>query len=126
MTKIYKINRELNEHGFYTISENCINGEFYRFNELLKSDHNKLIKSAICNWFENKHGRYVVAFNGNDCIYLQSEKTNEIEEIYYQSHFQVYDGYLIYYDDWKLDYYDKKDLIHRYIKINKLKELING
>ena len=126
MLKIYKIKRKLNKHGFYTISKNCINGEFYRFNELLKTDDNKLLKSAICNWFEDKYVRYAVVFNGYECIYLQSEKTNEIEEIYFQSHFQIYDDYLIYYDDWKTDYYNKKDLIERYIKINNIKSLING
>ncbi|MFW6233664.1 MAG: hypothetical protein ACOC3Z_03305 [Nanoarchaeota archaeon] len=123
--KIYKIKNKVNEHGFYTISKKCINGEFYRFNDMLKTDERKLIKSAICNWFEDKYGIYVVCLNGYDSISLQSDKTNEIEDFYFNEYIIYKNDYLVKFDDW-LDFKNNEHVIERYVKLDKLKNILHG
>lgn len=113
---IYKIKSKKSRYGFWKIPKNCVNAEFYRFEEMLKSDEKKLYKSAICNWFSDriKGKDFDVAMNGRDCIYLRGN--TEVEEFYFQN-FNVIDNYLIYHEN-ESEYNESKLLVDRFCKID--------
>lgn len=114
---IYKINQKLIDNGFYKIPKQCLNAEFYRFEEMLKADDKKLIKSALVNWFYNKYKLdFVVALNGTDCIYLSTDyKTDEL----YFINYTVYNGYLIHHKNYQ-EYLNCKLMVDRVLKIDKV------
>ncbi len=115
---IYKIKAEKTEDGFYKIPKNCVNAEFYRFEEMLKSDERRLIKSAIVNWFSsiNKGADFSVNFNGYDCIYLQGG--GEMEEFYFFD-YSIVDDCLVHHkneNEWR----SIRKMVDRYKKIDKI------
>jgi len=115
---IYKIKAKKSRHGFWKIPKNCVNAEFYRFEEMLKRDEKKLYKSAICNWFsDNIKGKdFDVAMNGYDCIYLRGD--TEIEEFYFHN-FNVIGDYLIYHEN-ETEYNETRLLVERAQKLDKI------
>jgi len=114
---IHKINAELTEHGFYKIPKQCLNAQFYRFEEMLKTDEKRLIKSAIVNWYYDKYKcDFNVAMNGYECIYLCKDK--EIDEFYFHG-YNIYNGYLINHNNQE-EYYRGNFIVDRMLKINKI------
>lgn len=113
---IYKIKQKINKHGFYDTPENCTNAKFGNFDELLKSDDHKLVKSAIVNWFSNNDKSFFISMNGIDSIYLQSDVL--MEEYYFQN-FNVINWYLIQHSN--QEEYQSVLLLNRYKKIKKIK-----
>lgn len=116
---IHKINAEKTKFGFFKIPKNCVNAEWGNFEELLKRDEKKEVKSAVVNWFNHKHG-YVdfwVSFNGYDSITLYTN--GEIEEDIYFHDFQVFGDYLVHYDG-ESDWLKNKDKVQRTIKLDKI------
>lgn len=115
---IYKIKAKKTEDGFYKIPKNCVNAEFYRFEEMLKTDDRKLIKSAIIDWFNtiNKGVDFSVNFNGYDCIYLQA--SGDMEEIYFFN-YSVVDDYLVHHKN-ESEWRSIRKMVDRHKKINKI------
>ena len=116
---IWKINSEKTKFGFFKIPKNCVNAEWGRFEELLKIDERKEVKSAVVNWFNYKHNgiNFWVGLNGYDSILLMADGGVE-EEIYFRD-FQVFGEYLVHFNDVQ-DWYKNKDKIDRSIKIDKI------
>lgn len=112
---VYKIKAEFNNHGFYRIPKTCTNGQFFSFEEMLERDEYKLVKSALCNWFNDKYNNkdFTVNMNGMDCIYLQSCDSNEMEEFYFHGYIVRY-GYLIHHNNF--DEYNNGIETAKYLK----------
>ena len=91
----YKITAEKTRYGFYRIPKNCTNADFGNFEELLKNDSYREVKSAIVNWFNDKYKNinFWVVMNGLDMIHLSNGKVSK--EIYF-GNYQVIDEHLIY------------------------------
>ena len=114
---IYKINQKLTDNGFYKIPKQCLNVRFYRFEEMLKTDDKKLIKSALVNWFYDKYKMdFVVALNGMDCIYLSTDYNTY--ELYFIN-YDVYNGYLIHHKNYE-EYLNCNFMVDRALKIDKV------
>jgi len=113
---IYKIKVKKSDDGFWKIPKNCFNAEFYRFEEMLKTDDNKMIKSALCNYFSDKikGADFNVGMNGYSSILLQSDKENEEFDFY---NFNVIDNYLIYHEN-EVEYNESKLLVERAQKLD--------
>jgi hypothetical protein len=128
---IYKIKAKYTEHGFWKIPKNCVNAEWGNFEELLKKDDYREVKSAIVNWFNDTRCKGVVPFsinfNGHDCIYLQADK--QMEEFYFMD-YSVMDKYLLHhtneteYNKIRKRYLDNRMVLNRKDKIETLKKLI--
>lgn len=115
---VFRLKSEKNKFGYYTIPENCINSKFYRFDELLKIDEHKLIKSAVINWFNEKH-KFVDFYIGMNGIYSIDLSTNKCNEEIDFGEFEIIDNYLIHYDD-SADWDNNKHIVMRTIKIDKI------
>lgn len=117
---IWKVNSEKTKFGFFKIPKNCVNAEMYRFEELLKTDYHKELKSAIINWFSEKHNHinFNIGMNGYDSILLITDN-NIQEEIHFNGDFSVKDDYLIHYDN-EQDWINNRGIVDRSIKIDKI------
>ena len=126
MKWMYHITAEKSEFGFYRIPKTCVNAEFGNFEISLKTDDNRLVKSAIVNWFNEKHGnnKFAVGMNGHDSIILFANDNKEHD--YYFQNFMVIDDYLLHhineqeYIDIKKEYAELKIVLQRKDKLNKL------
>lgn len=129
---IYKITAEKSKEGFYRIPKTCVNAEHGNFEELLKYDDYALVKSAVVNWFNDKHGNkdFSVGMNGRDSIILFSSDDWKKEYDYYFHNFSVVDDYLLHhtseyeYHDVNRKYLDIKKGLERKDKLNKIIEQI--
>lgn len=132
MKWIHHIKAEKSSHGFYKIPETCINAYHGNFEELLKYDDYALVKSAVVNWFNDKHGNkdFSVGMNGHDSIILFSSDNWKEEHDYYFNNFMVIDDYLLHhnnaeeYDEIKKEYRELKIVLQRKDKLNKIMEQI--
>lgn len=116
----YRITAEKTKDGFYKIPKNCINADFGNFDELLKHDSRRLVKSAVVNWFNEKHGKvdFWVVMNGTDMIHLSNGKVSE--EIYFFN-YMVNDDHLIYTENEK----DWNECRFKSIRKAKIKKIIS-
>jgi len=107
---IYHITAEKSENGFYRIPKTCINAEHGCFEELLKFDNYRLVKSAVVNWFNDKHGNkdFCVGMNGHDSIILFSSDDWKEEHDYYFNNFCVMDDYLLFHEN-EDEYYEVRE-----------------
>jgi hypothetical protein len=119
---IYKIKGEKNTNGFWDIPKNCVNAEFGNFDQILKYDDKRLVKSALCNWFSDIHNNelFSINFNGYDSICLQGSDRMEEFEFY---HYSVIENYLLHHTN-EIEYEQVKFLANRYFKIDKILGLI--
>ncbi len=119
---IYKIKEEKNINGFWNIPKNCVNAEFGNFEQILKYDDKRLVKSALCNWFNDIHKGedFSINFNGYDSIYLQGNGRMEEFEFF---NYSVIENYLIYHTN-ETEYEHMKFLANRCSKIDKILGLI--
>ena len=115
---IYRIKAKKSRYGFWKIPKNCVNAEFYRFEQMLKTDEKKAIKSAICNWFSDKiKGKdFAVCMNGYDFIHLQSDKENE--EFYFHN-FNIIGDYLLHHTN-EIEYNEVNFLVKRVQKLDRI------
>ena len=95
---IYKIKTSLNEHGYYPIPDNFNN--LYNYDNSLKIDEFKLIKSSILNWFcdRYKNNECCVVLNGHYSIILNSDIDYTNQEYNFMN-FNIMDGYLMYHEN---------------------------
>jgi hypothetical protein len=127
---MYHIKAEKSSHGFYKIPETCVNAYHGNFEELLKYDDYAIVKSAVVNWFNDKHGNkdFSVGMNGRDSIILFSSDDWKEEYDYYFYNFCVMDDYLLYHENsWEYDtirqeYTELKIVLQRKDKLNKIIE----
>ena len=115
---IYKIKAEKTKFGFFKIPKNCVNAEWGNFEELLKSDYKKEVKSAVVNWFNDKYNQeFSIGMNGYHSILLITND-NIQEEIDFID-YQIIGDYLVHYDGEK-DWIKNRKLVNRSIKIDKI------
>lgn len=117
---IHKVNAEKTKFGFFKIPKNCVNAEHGNFEELLKHDEKREVKSAVVNWFNHKHG-YVdfwVGLNGYDSITLFADGVSDGEDIYFMD-FEVFGDYLVHYDG-EPDWIKNRGYVDRAIKLDKI------
>ena len=117
---LYKIKAEKSEHGFYRIPKTCVNAEYGRFEKLLEYDDSRLVKSAVVNWFNEKHNfnDFYVGLNGINSIILYDNKNKE-HDLCFQNFNVINEGYLIYHENQE-EYEHMKFLVSRHQKIDKL------
>ena len=126
MKWMYHITADKSKHGFYRIPKTCVNAYHGNFEKLLEYDDNKLVKSAVVNWFNDKHGNnlFSVGMNGHDSIILFANDSKEHD--YYFNNFRVIDDFLLHHDnereynEIKKEYLDNKIILQRKDKLNKL------
>jgi hypothetical protein len=129
---MYKIKSEFTEYDFWKIPKNCVNAEWGNFEEYLKLDFYRKVRSAIVNWFNDTECKgitsFSINFNGYDAICLQSDK--EMKEFYF-TNYCVIDNYLFHHTNEKeynyitKKYYDNKIVLSRIDKIKKIKNKID-
>lgn len=132
MKWLYHIKAEKTKDGFYKIPETCVNAYHGNFEELLKYDDNALVKSAVVNWFNDKHGNkdFSIGMNGRDSIILFSSDNWSKEYDYYFQNFELWDDFLLHhdnYEEWlsiKKEYQHLKVILQRKDKLNKIMEQI--
>jgi len=128
MKWMHHITAEKAKEGFYRIPKTCVNAYHGNFEELLKYDDYCLVKSAVVNWFNDKHGNkdFSVGMNGHDSIILFSSDDWNEEHDYYFHNFIVIDDYLLHhnnekeYNEVKIEYANFKIVLQRKDKLNKL------
>lgn len=128
MKWMHHITAKKSEHGFYRIPKTCVNAFHGNFEKLLEYDDNRLVKSAVVNWFNDKHGNkdFSVGMDGHDSIILFSSDDWNEEHDYYFYNFCVIDDYLLHHEDEeeynqiKKEYNDNKIVLQRKDKLNKL------
>lgn len=128
MKWMYHITVEKSKHGFYRIPKTCVNAYHGNFEKLLEYDDNCLVKSAVVNWFNDKHGNkdFSVGMNGRDSIILFSSDDWTKEYDYYFQNFMVIDDYLLHhtneeeYNQIRKEYNNNKIVLQRKDKLNKL------
>ncbi len=132
MKWMYHITAEKAKEGFYRIPKTCVNAYHGNFEGLLKFDDYALVKSAVVNWFNDKHGNkdFCVGMNGRDSIILFSSDNWKEEYDYYFNNFEVIDDYLLYHDNYeeclsiRKEYQENKIVLQRKDKLNKIIEQI--
>ena len=130
MKWMYHITAVKSEFGFYRIPKTCVNAYHGNFEKCLEYDDNRLVKSAVVNWFNDKHGNidFSVGMNGHDSIILFSSDDWNKEHDYYFHNFCVIDDYLLHhnnekeYNEIKIEYANFKIVLQRKDKLNKIIE----
>jgi hypothetical protein len=114
---IYKIRAE-KKYDFWKIPKNCVNAESHSFEEMLRTDNKRMVKSALCNWFSDKikGEKFCIAMNGYDFIHLQSDKENK--EFHFHN-FNIVGDYLVHHTN-EIEYKQINFLAGRAQKLCKL------
>lgn len=133
MKWMYRIKAEKSKEGFYRIPKTCVNAYHGNFEELLKHDVYAVLKSAIVNWFNDKHGNkdFSIGMNGYDSIILFSSDNWSKEYDYYFRNFIILDDdYLLHhnneteYNDIRIEYEHNRIVLKRKDKLNRIMKQI--